>query len=177
MRKMIIILCLLLTAALVFAEGVPENDNDGPVILHAGQLEHSSFLQELEKVELEGTLQFECPVPELAAGGKSYTLRVPGAMGFYRYVSEGDRIKVNGYILDGEKMRGPMEGFYGRPVQNLKALEGNPVVLVETAEFEGTTYQMPWVNHHGRPPFMMDEHRHHGREGFRGGFRHNEPLR
>ncbi len=167
MQKIILILVMAAAASAAFAAGTQEKNDQGVVVLHEGQLERGSFLNNLDKVELDGTIQFESPVPELEAGGKSYTLMAPGAMGFCRYVSEGDRIKVKGYILDNKKMMGPMEGFcrMNMAMLEFKALEGNSVVLVETAEFKGTTYQLPWVNHERKarehiPPNMgRFEHR------------------
>ncbi len=149
MKKIILILFMMAAAAAVFASGAYETNDQGVVMLNEDQLERGSFLNSPDKVELDGTIQFECPVPELEAEGESYTLMTPGAMGFYRYISEGDRIKVSGYILDHEKMTEPM-GCFKRMYTALKdfdALNGNPVVLVETVEFKGTAYQLPWVNH------------------------------
>ncbi len=100
--------------------------------------------------------------------GKAILLIAPGAMAFYDYVSEGDKITVKGYIVDEESCplfdgRAPGMGGRGR-MFDLEALEGNTGLLVESVEIDGTTYQLPWVDNEAGFGRMSD------RGGMPGGY-------
>ncbi len=169
MKKIFLILCMSAAAATVFATGAQEADEDGVVKLQPRELARNSYLEDLEQAEVTGTVKFESPVPELVAGGKSYTLIAPGAMAFYDYVSEGDKITVKGYIVDEETMpwnAGPAAGPGGRGrMFDLEALEGNIELLVESVEIDGTTYQLPWVDNETGFGRMADKDGMFGRGG------------
>ena len=148
MKKMILVLLMITAAVMVFAAGTQETNENGVVELERGDLARNSFLSGQEKVELTGTIVYESPFPELKVGSRQYTLSAPGAMMFSGYINEGDKITVTGYIMDENSTFGPMggRGGMGYGMQDYKALEGNTVILVESAEIDGTVYQLPWVN-------------------------------
>ena len=135
---------MIAAAAAVFANGTQEADADGIVRLDRGDIARSTYLDDLKPIDVKGTLNYESSVPELVSGGKSYTLFAPGAMMFSDYVREGDKLSVKGYILDDQS------GFFGRMggpgyMFDNKAVEGNTTILVESVEFNGKTYELPWV--------------------------------
>ena len=157
MKKSVILLVMIITAAAVFATGAQEADDDGVVELRPGELQKNAWLQGLDEVELTGSIVFESPVPELRSGGKDYTLTAPGAMGLVAYLEEGQRVTVKGYILDAENQafNGPGRAFGGRggmmngpegSMPGIQALEGNTTVLVESVTIDGVVYELPWVN-------------------------------
>jgi hypothetical protein len=171
MKKTILVLLMISAAAMVFATGAQETNENGVVELERGDLARNSFISSHEKVELTGTIVYESPFPELKVGSKMYTLTAPGAMIFSSYLNEGDKITVTGYVMDDESALRPMDGKNGRNdrgrmgngMQDYKALEGNIVLLVESAEIDGTVYQLPWVTE------GFD-----GRDGMRGGRMDND---
>ena len=161
MKKMIAVLCMMAAAAAVFASGAQEVNEEGIVELEKGELARNSYLEDLDKIELKGTIKFESPVAELTSGGKDYTLMAPGSREFMQYISEGDRMTVTGYILDEDSMPGPMGGrMFGNTQggrmsgnmqdrgihQDFDVLEDNITLLVETVTIDGKTYQLPWVD-------------------------------
>ncbi len=167
MKKIFLILMITAVAAgAVFANGTQEKNEDGVVVLEPGMYDRSSSLDDLKKVDVKGKLTFESPVPELTAGGKTYTLVAPGAMQFISYVKEGDTLTVHGYILEDDNtfFGGMFGGRGGRGMMyDNSAVEGNINLLVESVEYNGTTYQLPWVGDD-------DDFCGPGYGGMRGGF-------
>ena len=159
MKKMIAVLLLVGASAAVFAGGAQETNEDGVVELEKGQAARASVLEDLEKIEVTGTIKFESPVAELEVGSQDYTLMIPGAREYMDYIQEGDRVTVTGYILDEETMPGPMGGKNGKSaggmMHDLEVLEGNETLMVETVTIDGTTYELPWVEN----GFMAGEDR------------------
>ena len=152
MKKTILVLFMAATAAVIFASGSQEKNNDGVIELQPGPRSAYNYTEGQEEVELKGQVKFESPVPELVSGGKTYSLFAPGAMAFYGYLEEGDDITVSGYLLDEDAAASCMSGF-GRRGPNAMFSDDevamDNVIWVETVEMDGETYQLPQMGQMG----------------------------
>ncbi|HAK47067.1 MAG TPA: hypothetical protein DCO79_14265 [Spirochaeta sp.] len=148
MKKIIVVLLILAAGTAAFANGAQEESEERVVELNRGELNRNSFLEDLDEIELKGTIKYESPIPELNSGGTDYSLMAPGAREYMDYIREGDSITVTGYILDEDWMPGSRGGrLNGLGMhQDFEAVEGNTVIFLETVTIDGTTYELPWVN-------------------------------
>ncbi len=146
MKKALVVLIMLSVAAGVFATGAQEADEDGIVRLDPRDVARNSVLDDYEKVSVKGTIKFESVVPELSAGGKEYALTAPGANMLASYLTEGQKVTVNGYIVDEDSFYGPRGMGPGMMnFLNPEALNNDITLLVESVEIDGQLYMLPWV--------------------------------
>ena len=148
MKKIIAVLMILTAGFAVFASGSQEADDNDVVRLTPGTMARNGSIEDLEEIELTGVVKFESAIPELTVNGTDYTLMTPGMHEYAGYIKEGDSVVVTGYVMEEDQAFPGSRGgrMYGESLcYSLDVLEGNTVVLVETVEIDGVTYELPWA--------------------------------